>query len=61
MVKLLPLKTLSPREGQKLLKELKKKKYTIEKSSTEMVSDHRLRVPIWNPSLELDVMEPHSH
>ena len=60
MVKLLPLKTLSPKEGQKLLKELKKK-YTIEKSSTEMVSDHRLRVPIWNPSLELDVMEPHSH
>lgn len=48
-----PPKTSSPRNGQKLQK-LHREKNMVDGSSIEVVSERRPRVPIWNPSLELD-------
>lgn len=48
-----PPKTSSPRVGKKLQK-LHREKNMVEGSGIEVVSKRRPRVPIWNPSLELD-------
>lgn len=48
-----PFKELEPQKGAKLAKGAQRKS-SSERVITKWVSDHRSRVPVWNPLLELD-------
>ena len=49
----LPSKELKPQKEAKITKG-EQRKTSAEGTGAEVVVEHRLRVPTWNPSLELD-------